>query len=527
MKLGRMIEGEVLGADFPLTLRVREGKITAPMRVLLAGFNVDTEILRKLADERKIELTPETLSAAYARISRSPLPVDELRKIAREQIARARKSNRTIIFEMGHHSVAEHAVFNFDIIGISRLAVEEVEKFRLGSYTEKSQRYVTLAGDFVTPFEIANSKLVNDFGLLARQQNDTYHYLYGKLRAGLLKQSRTRKPDRSKMTILENRAKEDARYVLSLATQAQLGATINGRNLELMLRRFASHPLEEVRRLGTALFDQVKRVAPSIIVFCEGNEYDRNRQADLAASGAAGTGDQSCPGTDEVSLVACTPDGDDVILAGLVHTVSDFSYKECRARLNKMPRAEKTRLVKAALKHMQLYDAPPREFEYATLTFELVVSASCFAQLKRHRMLTMTSQRYEPGLGVTVPEAIKRAGEEGRFTDLIEQTEHIHDLVKNHHEVAAQYVLTNAHRKRVLLALNLRELYHIARLREDQTAQWDIRGVVGKMVEKACKVMPVLCLLIGGKDRYPEIYKRLYGCLPTVVRAELPRVRKY
>ena len=497
------------------------------MRIILAGFNVDTEILRKLAGKKRIELTPETLSAAYARISRSPLPVDQLRKIAREEVGRARKSNRTIIFEMGHHSVAEHAVFNFDIIGVSRLAVEEVEKFRLCAYTEKSQRYVAMTGDFVTPFEICDLKLVKEFGLLVRLQNETYQYLYGKLRALILKQSRTGKPDKSDLRILENRAKEDARYVLPLATQAQLGATVNGRNLELILRRFAAHPLDEVRRLGAGLFEQVRKTAPSIIIFSEGDDYDRRRQADLAAAVADWPGDQSCPGTEDVSLVSYTPDGDDIILAGLVHTVSDCSYMECRARLSKMPRAEKTRLVKTALKHMQLYDAPPREFEYATLTYELVVSASCFAQLKRHRMLTMTSQRYEPGLGVTVPESIKRAGAESRFNDMIRQTERVHDLVKNHNEIAAQYVLTNAHRKRVLLALNLRELYHIARLREDQTAQWDIRGVVGKMVEKACKVMPVLCLLIGGKDRYPEIYKKLYGCLPKVVRAELPGVREY
>lgn len=45
---------------------------------------------------------------------------------------------------MGHSSIAEHAVFNLDILGVSRLAVETIERFRLCSYTEKSQRYVRL-----------------------------------------------------------------------------------------------------------------------------------------------------------------------------------------------------------------------------------------------------------------------------------------------------------------------------------------------------------------------------------------------
>ena len=88
------------------------------MEITLAGFNVDLETLKELSrgKKKKPVLTPETISAAYARISRSPDSPTELRKVARKEIEKARKSNRTIIFEMGHHSIAEHSVFNFDII---------------------------------------------------------------------------------------------------------------------------------------------------------------------------------------------------------------------------------------------------------------------------------------------------------------------------------------------------------------------------------------------------------------------------
>jgi thymidylate synthase ThyX len=129
------------------------------MKVILAGFNVDTEALREYK-KKNVTLTPESIAAAYARISRSPQSVTMLRKEAREEIEKARKSNRTIIFDMGHHSIAEHAVFNFDVIGISRRAVEDLETFRLCSYTEKSQRYVTLKGDFIIPKELKNTDLL-------------------------------------------------------------------------------------------------------------------------------------------------------------------------------------------------------------------------------------------------------------------------------------------------------------------------------------------------------------------------------
>jgi hypothetical protein len=50
------------------------------MEVVLAGFNVDATVLAE-AEGRGIpreRLTPEVLSAAYARISRDPRPVGEL-----------------------------------------------------------------------------------------------------------------------------------------------------------------------------------------------------------------------------------------------------------------------------------------------------------------------------------------------------------------------------------------------------------------------------------------------------------------
>jgi len=50
-------------------------------------------------------------------------------------------------------------VFNIDALGVSRLLVEEIEKFRLCSYTEKSQRYVLLQDDFVIPREIQEAGL--------------------------------------------------------------------------------------------------------------------------------------------------------------------------------------------------------------------------------------------------------------------------------------------------------------------------------------------------------------------------------
>ncbi|MCX8014771.1 MAG: FAD-dependent thymidylate synthase, partial [candidate division WOR-3 bacterium] len=164
------------------------------MRVILAGYNVDLDGLK----QKEPILTPETFSAAYARISRSPNPIPKLRAIARSEIKKAREQNRRIIFEMGHHSIAEHAVFNFDIIGISRFAVEHLESHRLNSYTEASQRYIKLSSNFLIPEEIKKTELLPLFLKTIELQNQTYHLLSEKL-----------KPLETKLA----KAIEDARYI--------------------------------------------------------------------------------------------------------------------------------------------------------------------------------------------------------------------------------------------------------------------------------------------------------------------------
>ncbi len=248
------------------------------MKVLLAGYNIDKDIIDELKEKsgwKEDNISPETLSAAYARISRDPRDISELRKLSRTDVEKSRKSNKLIIFGLGHSSVAEHAYFNFDIIGLSRLAVEYVQKFRLASFTEKSQRYITLSDDFVIPEEIKNSEFKDEFVELIKLQNEGYNYLYGKLKTHLfdLHAEDIKNIKRHKTTV-DGWAKEDARYLVSMATESQFGMSVNARTLENMLRQFNSSPLKEVRDLSKKLFDLVKDISPSIIKYVEPTDYD-------------------------------------------------------------------------------------------------------------------------------------------------------------------------------------------------------------------------------------------------------------
>ena len=492
------------------------------MKVLLAGYNLDADIIKEFSKDKtdKMVLTPETISAAYARISRSPKPVDELRRMARREVEKSRQSNRSIIFNMGHHSIAEHAVFNFDIIGVSRLAIEEIEKFRLCAYTEKSQRYITLTDDYVIPDEIKNSEFNKIYTETIKKQNIFYQELYKKLRASIFTKHADLARDSKKHNLLDGWAKEDARYITSLATEGQLGQTINARSLELLFRRFASHELSEVRELGEKLFSLVEKVAPSIILFTKANNFDqktypalrklteemvagykKNRRAGLSAN-------------EEVKLINYTFDADNITVATLMHSSSRLSFEDCLKIARKMSFDEKKEIVKTSVRYMEFYDTAIREYEYVNLTFDIVTSASCFAQLKRHRMASIICQKYNPNLGVTIPESISEVGMVDEFKRIIAKTEEVYSKIDSKIPAASDYILTNAHRKRVLLKVNARELYHISRLREDESAQWDIRYRAHRMVELAKKVMPLTCLFIGAKQHYAGIYEKVFGTPP-------------
>jgi flavin-dependent thymidylate synthase len=507
------------------------------MKVILAGYNLDSQTIKELSQgKRKLPLTPETISAAYARISRSPKPVSDLRDEARHEVARARRSNQRIIFEMSHHSVAEHAVFNFDIIGISRYAVEELEKFRLCSYTEKSQRYVTLKGDYVVPAELTDPHMISVYKRMIKSQNQCYQELYQKLKIWNFTKHATMVQRQECHRMLENWAKEDARYVLSLATQTQLGATINARNLELMIRRFASHRLAELRGLGEKLFKPVKAIAPSIILFYKTNDYDRRTYPELTEYtnkilgrfgdlGIRGYGDKGMRGYEdaEVRLVECAPHGDEKILAALLYKSSHRKYSDCLAKVKKMSIKRKYELLRQACQYMELYDTTPREFEFAGLTYELIVSAGCFGQLKRHRLASMVTHDYDPDLGVTMPLSVVEINAQRRFLEIVDQTESVYGKIEKKYPGIGPYILTNAHRKRVLMTMNLRELYHMSRLRQDPTAQWDIRNITQQMVMLAQRRLPVTGSLLCGKTDYPSVYMRIFGKYPKI--REVPPIQ--
>lgn len=459
------------------------------MKVTLVGTNVELEPLRTALCDNAL-LSPEPIAAAYARISRSLESVRELRQSARADVESARRSNQRIVFDMGHSSIAEHAVFNFDIEGLSRLAIEELERSRLASFTERSQRYVLLDSSCHVPQEACRDESVKA-AFVARFDAlyEAYKTLHTRLLARQLHDvgGSVSKGQRQSM---ETAAREDARYVLPLAALGQLGMTVNARTLEGMARRLRGHDLAEMRDLALLLEQQALAVAPSLIRHTAPRDLgDVSAHWELARA-PFGNSPLTARFDTSTRLVQATPGADDVLADTLAWVEGG------------QPSLQRLEGWLAAYYGKAMaYDAAPRLLEYAEFTFEAVVSAACFGQLKRHRLASLLAGPYDPGLGIRIPPSVVAAD----LQEVLLQAAPLSDALRQAPVKPVSlmaYAWTNGHCRKVLMKLNLRELYHFCRLRMDAHAQWEIRQLASDMARSAMDVAPVSAGYLCGKDEF-------------------------
>jgi flavin-dependent thymidylate synthase len=479
------------------------------MKVILAGYNIDTTLIEDRSEfigypyGREV-LTPETIAAAYARISRDPKSVDELRIQAIKDVDKARKSCEEIVYGFGHSTVAEHAVFNFDIIDVSRLCVENIQHSRLASFTEKSQRYQKLTNDFYVPAELddADKKKFVEYNT---KQMEYYTNIYNKIKSHLLGLEEGITKDKKKLII--NKTKEDARYVTTLAMYAQMGMTVNARTLESMITRLKSSYVEEDQILGQMLLDKASEIAPSLVKY-----RGPVKKVEYNIPGKPGFSfmQKNIGNKQRVGLSYYTEHADNILIGSIIFNNSDLTYDSAMIEAANMSIHEKLNMVRQFVESINQHSPMSREFEMIDFTFEVTLSATAFAQLKRHRVATIIKQPYSTGLFPSCPQTISDSGAMDDFFEALDNSSNMYDKLGNKYgPLIGDYALCQAHNRVVLFKMNARELYHFSRLRCDCHAQWEIREIANEIVEQAKEVAPLTCVAACGKDMFDEMKNNL------------------
>ena len=499
------------------------------VEVKLAGMNVDVDQLEKIynliginneeAKKSVKSLTPESIPAAYARISRDPAAIKELREKSAEKVAEARKSLDIITHTMGHKSIAEHAIFNMDISGLSRRAVEAVQEKRLMGFTEKSQRYITLDGDFVIPEEIKGTPLEKHFvNLVEKKQNLFYDNNLDKIQEWHfnknieLLENAGKNIKKVKQT-LKGYGKEDARYALSMATEAQMGMTSSGRNIESLITKLNSSNIKELQELGNKIFQEINGLAPSLVKYTNATDYFEKTRDELKEyveelkneyhfyNGA----------TNQKSVILHSGlTRDDAIIAGLIFSSSNLDYQNCLELTTCLSNTEKVELLDVGDKYQNHHDPKLREYELGERVSEWILSSSAFAQMKRHRMQTTISQLYDPALGMIIPESIKGAGLEKELQEVGRESVKVYDLlIKNGVPIeVAEYALTNAHKRRIIVDQNNRQAHAFCSERLNCYAQWDIKNLAKEYATLIKEESPLTNRLLCGKHEFDKTYGR-------------------
>jgi len=152
------------------------------------------------------------------------------------------------IVALGHESVLEHASFTFRVEGISRALSHQWVRHRICSFTQRSQRRVdeSRGGYVLPPLDYLEEKKREEVRGKMEAFIKSSFDLYRELReAGV-------------------RA-EDARYVLTNATETKIYWTANARELRHFFRlRLHKESQWEIRQMAQQMFDLVYRVAPPL-----------------------------------------------------------------------------------------------------------------------------------------------------------------------------------------------------------------------------------------------------------------------
>ncbi|HMB00637.1 MAG TPA: FAD-dependent thymidylate synthase, partial [Spirochaetota bacterium] len=302
-------------------------------------------------------------------------------------------------------------------------------------------------------------------------------------------------------------------------TECQLGFSANARNLEYIIRKLKYSPIAEARRLSGLLYNRAKAVVPSLIILSDPRAFKKQfgwevsdgflnngREKLEKISARLVKKDGKSAAGPQVKLIDYTKEADAAVIAALMYSSGRASYSGCLKAAKKSAKGRRA-FMKKFFKNFTAFDSMPRGFEAADFTFEVIISAGAFAQLKRHRMMSLFKQPYDISLGTRMPPSIEKTGLKKLFTGVMRASERAYSKIKGAKgRATAEYALTNAHKRRLIVKSNLREVYHIARLRMDSHAQWDIRDVSADMVRKVKDSAPLTAALACGKDTFNDVY---------------------
>jgi thymidylate synthase ThyX len=453
--------------------------------------------------------TPETIAVAFAKTSRSPESFDQIAAELTDQ--KSAEFNEKWVVGYGHSSVAEHAVLHIAVENVSRLAVENLESNRLASYTEKSTRYQTWEKDaYHLPLELRGNELEDQYNSLCADLFDFYTRVIP-LVVEVVEKTTPRKEseiDNAWHRRVRSIAVDACRYILPAASLANVGMTINARSLEHAIGKMLSSNLAEVRSMGQNIKDCAVQIVPTLLKYADRIAYLDSVAERFTAAPCAATSSVS----DWCRLVDYDPDAEKKILAAALYRHKNIDYAQAICAVEEFSPGQKTDLIRAILGDKSRFTAPLREVEHASFTFEITLDQGAYYEVKRHRMMTLTTQPFTPDLGYALPATFFEAGCSREFNLLMDRCRDLYPRLESVSPGIGSYILPNAFNRRFLITTNLRSAIHFINLRGAPNAHFSVRRLAAKMAQDLCQVLPAFAPYLFNEtgETWQQIEERFF-----------------
>ncbi len=442
---------------------------------------------------------PEVLAYGLAKYSRSSKSLREnLRDLSEDSAA---KFLNTFYFNYGHASIADLAHVALAVENISLLAAIEIVDEPLWDGQERSTRYQNFDGaPYYRP---------PDAGLEFDQAVHTLFDAYAHVLAESQYLLRTQYPRPEEMgvksydRILQARALDVARYCLPLGTFTSLGQITNARTLEQQIRRMLGSSLEEVRNIGRQMkaaiatqspYDllSAKRtdipsaspVLPTLVKYTEPDPSSEKLQRTLEPLALRVPAAWDCG---PVELFGYE-DPLDSQIAQLLFPYGYAPYRKYLEFASGLDRAQKIEILESVFALRNSHSEWPRALRQMPVMFEMVMDMGAFRDFNRHRRVLKFTQRLDPRLSYAMPSPLL---ETNAHTWLkAELNAYYARLGEYGHTESLPYLLPLAHKRRVLMAMDMAEAAYIIELRSRSQGHFSYRQLAWEMYEAVSRKFP-------------------------------------
>ena len=431
-------------------------------------------------------IPPEVLAYGMAKYSRSRRSLrDNLRELSEDKAA---QFLNTFYFDYGHASIADLAHVALAIEDISLLAAMEIVDEPLWDGQERSTRYQN--------FDRAPYYRPPNAGAFYDERTQELLELYHRTLASSQTLQREWYPRPAEMDetaygrVIRARALDIARYCLPLNMLTSVGQITSARTLEQQIGRLLASPLAEVQEIAGHMKTAATQDAPFDLEGHSGTppqpllptlvKYARADQYCLALGQLLrpfAVQAPEAPG-EPVDLIT-EADPQDAQIAHLLYPFGHGSYRQYLSQASRLSPGEKRDLLDSVFALRGDHDDWPRLLRQAPLVFDLTMDVGAFRDFNRHRRVSKAVQDLSLDMSYALPAPLAGTDAGQRLEESLRA--YYAQLQAAKPGDVLPYLFPLAHKRRVLMSMDIAEAAYIIELRSRSQGHFSYRSLAWDM----------------------------------------------